>query len=338
MELTDAALEISAKSGELRIVLVMDLEAYVARTLSSETEANTPLAALEAQAVVARTYALFADHRHEDDSADLCDLAHCQVFSWKMMDETHLAACRLAAEKTAGMTLIFPSDALQNRNSGGRGRTAARDKDAAAAKKKNSGNADALRDFGQQDHVIPVFHASCGGTTANPTEIFDGKNLTGAAPAADPECASDSWTSSVSSSVIRRVLSQGLCGLPLAMEDGDAFSGVSLRRSGGGRVVQLQAGGCLLSGEAFVRRLGAAVGYGKVPSAIFWARKSSVPGQTILTGRGKGHGVGLCQAGAARLARSGADFRAILRRYFPRAILSEKETASGRRSGNGRLR
>jgi stage II sporulation protein D len=37
----------------------------------------------------------------------------------------------------------------------------------------------------------------------------------------------------------------------------------------------------------------------------------------ILHGRGAGHGVGLCQQGAAAMARAGADFRTILNHYFP---------------------
>jgi stage II sporulation protein D len=37
----------------------------------------------------------------------------------------------------------------------------------------------------------------------------------------------------------------------------------------------------------------------------------------VLRGRGAGHGVGLCQHGAAALAKAGLGFRAILNRYFP---------------------
>jgi len=40
-----------------------------------------------------------------------------------------------------------------------------------------------------------------------------------------------------------------------------------------------------------------------------------------LEGGGLGHGVGLCQWGARGIARSGADFRAILRFYFPGSSL-----------------
>lgn len=41
----------------------------------------------------------------------------------------------------------------------------------------------------------------------------------------------------------------------------------------------------------------------------------------VLNGVGRGHGVGLCQRGAAALARSGKDFRFILAHYFPNTTI-----------------
>jgi len=50
-------------------------------------------------------------------------------------------------------------------------------------------------------------------------------------------------------------------------------------------------------------------GWGSVPS---------------LTGRGTGHGVGLCQLGAAAMARHGASFTEILRHYYPNTMLTRR--------------
>ena len=96
------------------------------------------------------------------------------------------------------------------------------------------------------------------------------------------------------------------------------LSGVQWIRDAGGRVIQIRAKGRTLSGEAFARRLGALVGYGRFPSAHFTVSQMG-GGEIVFQGRGKGHGVGLCQRGASELAREGADFRAILRHYFPKA-------------------
>jgi stage II sporulation protein D len=47
-----------------------------------------------------------------------------------------------------------------------------------------------------------------------------------------------------------------------------------------------------------------------------------VDGQLVVHGRGYGHGVGLCQYGAAGFAARGASYRAILERYYPGATLA----------------
>ena len=40
-------------------------------------------------------------------------------------------------------------------------------------------------------------------------------------------------------------------------------------------------------------------------------------GAFVLRGRGWGHGVGLCQIGAAVMAANGYDYRQILQHYYP---------------------
>jgi stage II sporulation protein D len=49
--------------------------------------------------------------------------------------------------------------------------------------------------------------------------------------------------------------------------------------------------------------------------------RARVNGRTLrVTGSGYGHGVGLCQYGAQAMASEGADWKAILARYYPGAI------------------
>jgi stage II sporulation protein D len=45
-------------------------------------------------------------------------------------------------------------------------------------------------------------------------------------------------------------------------------------------------------------------------------------GPNVIRGRGAGHGIGLCQAGAAALAEDGASFREILAHYYPGTALT----------------
>lgn len=281
----EGSLSVTAGKGELRFVATVGLESYVARTVASETVPGTPMAALEAQAVVARSYALTHGGKGHHGDADLCDLAHCQVASFKdgAMDEAHLKAAAAAALNTRGLVLRLPS-----------GQVAA-----------------------------PLFHASCGGATSAASSVFDGRDETGAGVAHDPECALETWSARIPTGAVWSVF-KDVWGKPsLDAPSSSPFAGVSLRRDEGGRVVQLVdlVSGKALSGEAFVRRLGASVGYGRVPSANFRVLKGD-GGTVLLSGRGRGHGVGLCQAGASAMAREKKGFREILARYFPRASVA----------------
>lgn len=61
-------------------------------------------------------------------------------------------------------------------------------------------------------------------------------------------------------------------------------------------------------------------GWSRLPSTQF---RSETHGDRItLHGTGIGHGIGLCQKGAAALAQSGVDFSAILGLYFPNTRLA----------------
>ena len=75
----------------------------------------------------------------------------------------------------------------------------------------------------------------------------------------------------------------------------------------------------LAKGEAGRLAVDRRLGWNAVPSNTFAVRSEN--GQTILQGRGEGHGIGLCQRGAASMARNGANFREILNRYFPNTMI-----------------
>ncbi|QRX63952.1 SpoIID/LytB domain-containing protein [Dysgonomonadaceae bacterium zrk40] len=52
--------------------------------------------------------------------------------------------------------------------------------------------------------------------------------------------------------------------------------------------------------------------------------EEGIPQRFILTGAGWGHGVGLCQIGAAMMAAEGQDHKAILRHYFPHTTIEKR--------------
>ena len=85
-----------------------------------------------------------------------------------------------------------------------------------------------------------------------------------------------------------------------------------LSRSQTGRARRLLVGaGRSIDAVAFRER----VGYTKVKSLAFDI--APAPDAFTLTGRGFGHGAGLCQWGAKAYADAGWDYRHILEHYYP---------------------
>jgi stage II sporulation protein D len=100
------------------------------------------------------------------------------------------------------------------------------------------------------------------------------------------------------------------------------ISAVSIfSRSRAGRVTRLRVthsdGDLVVRGEEF-RRL---VGYLTIPSTQF--ELGTKVDEIVLTGRGAGHAVGLCQWGAKELAERGYSYDSILHYYFPSTDLKD---------------
>jgi stage II sporulation protein D len=67
-------------------------------------------------------------------------------------------------------------------------------------------------------------------------------------------------------------------------------------------------------------QVGRRLGWSAVPGNNFTAEQEG--DAVVLRGRGLGHGLGLCQRGAAGMAAQGAGFRDILNHYFPNTALA----------------
>jgi stage II sporulation protein D len=76
--------------------------------VAAELDAAPP-AAMQAQAVVSRTFALASRKRHAAGGTDLCDLAHCQVYR----GATDTKAAREAVEATQGQVLLVGGVTLE---------------------------------------------------------------------------------------------------------------------------------------------------------------------------------------------------------------------------------
>lgn len=116
-------LDVTVAKGELVPTITMDLETAVASVLQAESEPNTPVEALKAQAVVTRSYFVAGGGRHAN--FDFCDLTHCQFLREPPRRESQAA---LAASATRGLIITFentPLAAMFTRSCGGKTQTLA---------------------------------------------------------------------------------------------------------------------------------------------------------------------------------------------------------------------
>ena len=104
---------------------------------------------------------------------------------------------------------------------------------------------------------------------------------------------------------------------------GEIKSMEPLERGASGRIVRLRIDGSLctlvVGKELEIRRL---LSESHLKSSAFEVR---MEGETVtLEGRGWGHGVGLCQIGAAVMAAKGYGYQDILHHYYPGSVLSSE--------------
>ncbi len=119
------ALTIQKGRKELIAVVTMDLETAVASAVAAESPPGAPQEALNAQAIVARSY--YAGNRARHHDFDFCDTTHCQFL--RSPPPAGSPAERAAAE-TRGLVLTFGEKdtvlpAMYSAYCGGRTRTLA---------------------------------------------------------------------------------------------------------------------------------------------------------------------------------------------------------------------
>lgn len=214
--------------------------------------------------------------------ADACDLAHCQLLPGRGVPAAHRERARAAAEATRGQVLVLSTGAVAE----------------------------------------TPFHAACGGHTGDPAEVL-GSAVTGAAAVVDTGCPAAPWGARVPLERFRAALGTVLSPAKEGVASGADVepSGLELITGQGGYVVRVVAteSGRTARGDAVARALDRAMGWGAVRSGRFTFRQEGFTVQ--VRGAGLGHGLGLCQAGAAARAAGGETYEAILRHYFPLASL-----------------
>ncbi len=170
--------------------------------------------------------------------------------------------------------------------------------------------------------ALAYFGKDCGGRTALPTEIWPHAKPVPYLPSQpDRFCTTDggkAWASEIT----RTELSSALASHGLAKPGWWSLS-VS-RRSESGRAVTLKIDGAEIDAEEFRLAVGESLGWNRIPST--WFEVSRQGDGFAFHGRGWGHGVGLCQKGAATMAQQGRSMQEILEQYFPGAQVADEAT------------
>lgn len=263
------------------VVLTLPSERYVEAVVSAESAADDPPEALRAMAVLARTYALNGTHYTPRAGGLPAELC----------DSTQCQALRLGSVSSAVRDAVW-------------------------------GTAGETLWFGQQRAEV-FYSQDCGGTTESAGAVWPAlSGLPYLKAHADPYCVrrdAARWHAEVLLSVVEQIARNEGWKLPerivAARVSARSVSKRALRVefSGGDRTQAVVAASALRFG------IGRALGWNRVRSDGF---DVVVRGDALVfDGRGFGHGVGLCQVGAAEMAREGKSAREILAFYFPGTVI-----------------
>lgn len=291
-----------AHNATLTVINDLPVEEYLYSVVPSEMPAWWPEAALEAQAVAARSYTLHPRRRFHERGFDL--LSSVLSAYYRGVAGEHQRTTR-AVDATRGLVLLDgrrPLDAVYSANTAGITESSA----------SVWGSVTAL--VGVRDPLLSEHH----GSYLSPAELYRWiqdrpDSFSGRSPWAFP--AAYRWNLLVAAEDIQRRLAAA------GMDVGPIQAVLPGRRGPSGRVEDVLVVGA--DGEATVRRDAIRSRLGGLRSNLFMVTPQVGADGTVerflFEGAGWGHGVGMCQTGAAAMADARWSSARILAHYYPGA-------------------
>jgi stage II sporulation protein D len=179
--------------------------------------------------------------------------------------------------------------------------------------------------------ALAYFNKDCGGRTSAASDIWPTtKALPYLSSRIDRYCTSES-TSDWNTELTLAELTHALSARGLARPGWQSL--IAARRAESGRVVTLKLDGNEVNAEEFRLAVGHALGWNRLPSTWFEVIREG--DRFRFHGRGWGHGVGLCQKGAAAMAAQKMTGKDILAQYFPGSEPADEATGQAWKSFAG---
>jgi stage II sporulation protein D len=289
---TPAFIRVGVKEGNRVTVRNVPLEEYVRGAIIAEFQPASGQPGVvermfEVQAVIGRTYALAHVGRHGADGFDVCATTHCQLFEPSRLTTSRWAAQTAEAVRQTAGEVLWFDGAP----------------------------------------ATALFHADCGGRTSSAADVWGGTErpyLVSVADDGPAKAAHATWRYEAARSAVLAALNKDARTRAGARLD----SLQVLERDRAGRVERIAIHGAeerIVRGEALREVLGQTLGARTIKSTWFDVRRNG--GTFVFEGRGFGHGVGLCQAGALARVRAGDKLTAILQRYYPGTRLIKVRSA-----------
>lgn len=253
-------------TDKVQVINYVDLEGYLCGVVPREMSPKWAEDAIKAQAVAARSYALYIKQKSTDKPYDLVATTASQVYDGYDVEDP---AATLAVDATRGEVMTY-DDRL----------------------------------------TIAYFHANSGGFTESAKNVWgaDLPYLRGTRDPYSDNIPDGNWGLALSYLTVQERLNQ--YGLNVG-----AISRIRpIEISPSGRplkvAVESTRGSTVLKSNDFRLKVGART----LRSTLF--RLQDATGGVQVLGKGFGHGVGMSQWGAYRMAEAGHDYREILQYYY----------------------
>ena len=346
-ETFSGSLKIVIADGSLEAINIVDVEVYLRSVISSEMSCNAPLEYLKTQAVVSRSWVVRILQSRKDNAVvaptevndvfngiprhikwyendahklfDVCADDHCQRYEG--LSHAVNPAAEKAVEETSGEVLVCDGEICDARFS----------KSCGGVSERFSN----CWDNTEKAYLQPVLDAADDKTIPDLTKEENAENWIRSAPSA--------FCNSKDNEVLSQVLNDydletkdfyrwsveydakrlsSLVNSKTGVDIGFIKNLVPLRRGASGRITELLVEGTkrqmIIGKELEIRRV---LSESHLKSSAFVVDRfdideDGVPARVVLTGAGWGHGVGLCQIGAAVMSAQGYGYRDILLHYF----------------------